>query len=217
MERGCADQRQCRRLPHQQRPPRRATRAQSRTRFMGMEVHQATRAVASVAHAPGAAVTALGTLGRRPWEIEPGVRPMPAKAPPLIFVEAAGPGGDGRSRSLTKKDSACGGVAPALRPKTAGDRGQTDRRDAVPLARLARSGTLPVVSGPTGDAAARRALPRARAAPRSALQDAPWRRNALVRRHDRRAPGPAPGGPAQRRGRAAGVCPPPAQPSVCPA
>jgi transposase len=36
-------------------------------------------------------------------------------------------------------------VAPSLIPKTPGDRVNTDRRGAVPLARLARSGDLTAV------------------------------------------------------------------------
>ena len=39
-------------------------------------------------------------------------------------------------------------VAPSLIPKKAGDRVKTDRRDAMQLARLARSGDLTVVYVP---------------------------------------------------------------------
>ena len=41
-------------------------------------------------------------------------------------------------------------VAPSLIPKKAGDRVKTDRRDAVQLARLMRSGDLTPVYVPTG-------------------------------------------------------------------
>ena len=42
-------------------------------------------------------------------------------------------------------------MAPSLMPQKAGDRVKTDRRDAVHLARLARSGDLPTVSVPKVD------------------------------------------------------------------
>ena len=42
-----------------------------------------------------------------------------------------------------KKGDDCWVVAPSLIPKKAGERVKTDRRDAVPLARLARSGGQP--------------------------------------------------------------------------
>jgi hypothetical protein len=57
-------------------------------------------------------------------------------------------------------------------PKKSGDRVQTDRRDAMPWARLARSGERTAVYGPKVDDAAMRDLTRARAETLSALQDA---------------------------------------------
>jgi hypothetical protein len=48
--------------------------------------------------------------------------------------------------------------APAHRPTKAGERVTTDRRDAVPLARVARVGALPAVAGPPGAAAALRKI-----------------------------------------------------------
>ena len=45
--------------------------AQSRTRFLGMDVHKETMAVASVAQEPGAEVTDLGPMGTRQCAIDP--------------------------------------------------------------------------------------------------------------------------------------------------
>jgi transposase len=53
-------------------------------------------------------------------------------------------------------------VAPSLMPKQAGARVNTDRRDAVHLARLLRSGALTPVSIPQEADEARRDLSRAR-------------------------------------------------------
>src|SRR5438093_12736936 len=100
--------------------------------------------------------------------------------------------------------------------KKAGERSKTDRRDAGQLARLARSGALPLVSVPTVDDEAMRALTRAREEVSSALQDAPFRRKAFVLRQAIRSAGRAHGGPAHRRGLADGVCPTPAPQSVLP-
>jgi transposase len=99
-------------------------------------------------------------------------------------------------------------------PNKAGDRVNTDRRDARPLARLARAGELTVVSVPTVADEAIRDLTRARADPRSDLQDATLRLNACVLRHDSRSTGRATWRPAHRRWRADVGCPTPAQPIV---
>jgi transposase len=53
-------------------------------------------------------------------------------------------------------------VAPSLIPKKPGDRVKTDRRDAVPLTSLARSGDLTVVYVPQVADEAIRDLARAR-------------------------------------------------------
>ena len=54
------------------------------------------------------------------------------------------------------------GCCSLLDSQKAGDRVNTDRRDAVPLARLRRSGARPPVSVPAGEDAALRDLSRAR-------------------------------------------------------
>ena len=68
--------------------------AQSRTLFLGMEVHKDAIAVASGAQNHGAEVTCLGALGTRQGDIDQRVRQRQSKAPPLIFGYEAGPCGD---------------------------------------------------------------------------------------------------------------------------
>ena len=121
---------------------------QSSTLYVGMDVHKESIAVAYVAKDHGAEVIALGTLGTRQCDIDTLSRQLQAKAPPLVFVSAAGPCGSWLSRYLTKKDYVCWVVAPSLIPKKAGDRVKTDRRDAMQLARLMRSGDLTPVYVP---------------------------------------------------------------------
>jgi transposase len=96
-------------------------------------------------------------------------------------------------------------------PQTAGARVKTDRRDAMPLARLARSGDLPAVDVPQVQDEAMRALTRAREDAIRARKDAPFRLNAFVRRHASRSTGRATWGPAHLRWLAEVVCPTPTQ------
>jgi hypothetical protein len=67
--------------------------SQSRTLFIGMDVHKDSIAVASVAPDHGAEVTYLGSLGPRQCDIDQLMRKMQSKATHLIFVDAAGPCG----------------------------------------------------------------------------------------------------------------------------
>jgi len=97
--------------------------AQSRTRFIGMDVHKESIAVAYVAHTHGAEVASWGAIGTRQCDIEQLLRKMQAKATPLICVSEAGSCGSWLSRSLTKKGYDGWVVAPSLMPKKAGDRG----------------------------------------------------------------------------------------------
>jgi hypothetical protein len=99
-------------------------------------------------------------------------------------------------------------------PTKAEDRVKPDRRDAVHLARLARSGDLPPVYVPTVDDEAIRARTRAREETIRALQDATCRLKACGLRQASRYAGRANWGPAHLRWLAAGVCPTPAPQSV---
>ena len=185
--------------------------SQSPTLFVGMDVPKDTIAVAYVAQEQGAEVTYLGTIGTRPCDIAQRIRKRPSKAQHLIFLDEAGPCGSWLSRDLQKKDDACGVVAPSLLPTQAGGRGKTDRRDAMQLARLARSGDLTPVDVPNVDDEAMRELTRARAEVLSGLQDAPFRLNAFLLRQDMRSAGRANWGPAHLRWLAKVLCPTPAQ------
>ena len=184
--------------------------SQSRTLFIGMDVHKETIAVAYVAQDHGAEVTYLGTMGTRQCDIDQLVRKMQSKAKHLIFVYEAGPCGYWLYRYLTKKDYDCWVVAPSLIPKKAGDRVKTDRRDAMPLARLARSGDLTLVSVPKVEDEAIRDLSRAREDTLSDLKDAKLRLQAFLLRHDIRYTGRANWSPAHLRWLSEVVCPTPA-------
>jgi len=188
--------------------------AQSSTLFIGIDVHKDSMAVAYVAQDHGAEVTYLGTIGTRQGDIDQLIRTRPSKAKHLIFVYAAGPCGDWLYRSLTPKGYDCWVVAPSLIPQTPGDRVKTDRRDAVQLARLARSGDLTAVYVPKVEDEAIRDLTRAREDTIRDLQSAKFRLKAFLLRHDIRYMGRATWGPAPLRGLSEVVCPTPTQPIV---
>jgi len=185
--------------------------SQSRTLFLGMDVHKDSIAVAYVAQAHGAEVTSLGTMGTRQCDIAQLIRKMPSKATHLIFVSEAGPCGSWLSRYLRKKNDDCWVVAPSRMPKKAGDRVKTDRRDALQLARRARSGDLTAVSVPKVEDEAMRDLTRARDDTLSDLKATKFRLKAFLLRHDSRSTGRANWGPAHLRWLSEVICPPPAQ------
>jgi transposase len=102
-------------------------------------------------------------------------------------------------------------VAPSLIPKKAGDRVKTDRRDAVQLARLMRSGDLTPVYVPQVADEAIRDLSRAREDALRDLKTAKFRLKAFLLRQDIRYTGQANWSPAHLRWLAEVVCPTPAQ------
>jgi transposase len=185
--------------------------SQSRTLFIGIDVHKDSMAVAYVAQDHGAEVTYLGTIGTRQGDIDQLLRKMPSKAKHLIFVYEAGPCGYWLYRYLTQKGYDCWVVAPSLIPKKPGDRVKTDRRDAVQLARLARSGDLTAVDVPKVEDEAIRDLTRAREDTIRDLKSAKFRLKAFLLRHDIRYTGRATWGPAHLRWLSEVVYPTPTQ------
>jgi transposase len=184
---------------------------QSRTLYVGLDVHKESIAVAYVAKAHHAEVVSLGNIGTRPCDIDKLIRQLQSKSAHLIFVYEAGPCGYWLSRSLTKKGHVCWVIAPSLIPKKPGDRVKTNRRDALKLARLMRSGDLTPVSVPKVEDEAIRDLCRAREDAIRDLKAAKFRRKAFLLRHDIRSTGRVTWGPAHLRWLREVVCPTPAQ------
>jgi transposase len=174
-------------------------------------VHKESIAVAYIAQEHGAEVTSLGTIGTRQGDIDQLIRKMQSKAKHLVFVYEAGPCGYWLYRYLTKKGHVCWVVAPSLIPKKTGDRVKTDRRDAVQLARLMRSGDLTPVYVPTVEDEAMRDLTRAREDALRDLKSAKFRLKAFLLRQDIRYTGRATWGPAHLRWLSEVVCATPAQ------
>jgi transposase len=181
------------------------------TRYLGLDVHKASIAVAYVAQDQGAEVTYLGTIGTRQCDLDQLIRKCQSKAKHLVFVDEAGPCGYWLYRYLTQKGYECWVVAPSLIPKKAGDRVKTDRRDAVQLARLMRSGDLTPVYVPKLEDEAIRDLTRAREDTIGDLKAAKFRLKAFLLRHDIRYTGRATWGPAHLRWLSEVVCATPVQ------
>jgi transposase len=194
-------------------PPhtRRSAMRHSSTLYVGLDVHKESIAVAYAPEERDAEVVFLGTIGTRQCDIDKLVRQLTSKAKQLVLVYEAGPCGSWLDRYLTKKHLRCWVVAPSLVPKNAGDRVKTDRRDAIQLARLMRSGDLTPVYVPTVEDEAIRDLARAREEAIRDRQAAKNRLKAFLLRQDIRYEGRATWGPAHRRWLAAVVCPTPAQ------
>ena len=185
--------------------------AQGSTLFIGLDVHKETIAVAYVAEEREAEVLSLGTIGTRQCDIDKVMRKLQAKGKPLHFVYEAGPCGYWLYRYLTKKNLKCWVVAPSQIPKKAGDRVKTDRRDAMQLARLLRSGDLTPIYVPVVEEEAIRDLVRAREEVLRDSKAAKVRLKAFLLRQDIRYEGRANWGPAHLRWLAKVVCPTPAQ------
>jgi transposase len=190
---------------------------QSRTLYIGMDVHKDSIAVAYVAKDHHAEVVSLGNIGTRQCDIDQLIRRLPSKSPHLVFVYEAGPCGSWLYRYLTHKGYVCWVVAPSLIPKKPGDQVKTNRRNAIKLARLRRSGDLTPVYVPTVDDDAIRDLCRAREDAIRDLKAAKFRLKAFLLRRDIRYTGWATWGPAHLRWLSEVVCPTPAQPIVFPA
>jgi transposase len=127
--------------------------------FVGLDVHAETIAVA-VTGASGE-VRSLGIIPNRPEAVARLMKKLGPAASLRVCYEA-GPTGYVLYWQLTKLGIHCEVIAPTLVPVKAGDRVKTDRRDAVKLARLYRSGDLTAVWVPDQVHEALRDLVRAR-------------------------------------------------------
>src|SRR5262245_54938841 len=183
----------------------------SKTLFVGLDVHKDMIAVAYAPEERGAEVVSLGMIGTRQYDIDKLIRTLQSKGATLAFAYEAGPCGYWLHRYLTRRGVNCAVVAPSLIPRRAGDRVKTDRRDAVTLARLLRSGHLSAIYVPTVDDEAIRDLSRAREDAVRDLKRSKVRLKAFLLRHDIRYEGRANWNAAHLHWLARVVCPTPAQ------
>jgi len=129
------------------------------TRFVGLDVHKATISIAVADD--GTAPVSFGTIANDPGAVRKLVSQL-KRGSKLVMAYEAGPTGYGLHRQLTQLGVECVVIAPALIPRRAGDRIKTDKRDAITLARLLRSGDLTPVWVPGREDEALRDLVRSR-------------------------------------------------------
>ena len=152
--------------------------------YVGLDVHKDTIAVAVAL--PGREEPVYrGEIKNQRKSLLRLIRSLSPDAEVLSFCYEAGPCGYGVYREIIDTGHYCEVVAPSLIPRRAGERVKTDRRDAVKLARLHRSGELTAVWVPDEEQEAMRDLTRAREDMKAIEAKARQRLGAFLLRHDR--------------------------------
>lgn len=142
--------------------------------FVGLDVHKNSIAIAVADHQ---GVRPLATIGNELEALRKVLRKLGSPSALRVCYEA-GPCGYVVHRFLRRLKIDCVVVAPSLIPKKPGDRVKTDRRDAIALAQLLRSGQLTAVWVPDEEHEALRDLIRAR---EDSVEDRQRARHRLVK------------------------------------
>lgn len=157
-----------------------------RIRFLGLDVHAETIAVAVAEGGRDGEVRSVGTIANDPAAIRKLIHKL-GKAGLRACYEA-GPTGFALYWQLTELGIDCDVIAPTLIPTKPGDRIKTDRRDAIKLARCFRAGDLTKVWVPDQAHEALRDLVRAREAAKHDQHRARQRLAKFLLRTGRRPP-----------------------------
>jgi transposase len=110
--------------------------------YVGLDVHKDSIVIA-LADSRGGDVRQYGSIDGSVSALDSVIRKLHSRGKQrLVFAYEAGPCGYVVYRHLTAKGFDCMVVAPSRIPRAKGNRIKTDRRDAMQLARLLRSGDL---------------------------------------------------------------------------
>jgi transposase len=152
--------------------------------YVGLDVHKETIAVAVAEPGRGEA-RFHGEVANKPKAVEKLLRRLSESYDGglLLFCYEAGPCGYVLYRQLVTHGHDCQVVAPSRIPKMPGERVKTDRRDALKLARLLRSGDLTPTWVPDQEQEMMRDLSRARDDMKGQERKARQQLNAFVLRH----------------------------------
>lgn len=156
--------------------------------IVGMDVHKNSISIALAETGDMREVRSYGAIGGTMAALDSFVKILIKKGVNPRFVYEAGPCGYEIYRHLTKKGFPCKVIAPSLTPKKVGDRIKNDKRDAMTLARLERSGDLTGVVVPSEEDEAMRDLTRAREDAVKAQTIARQHLKAFLLRHGKRPP-----------------------------
>ena len=152
--------------------------------YVGLDVHKDTIAVAVAL--PGREEPAYrGEIRHSRRSLRRLIGRLSPHGEVLSFCYEAGPCGYGVYREIVETGHACQVVSPSLIPRKPGERVKTDRRDALMLARLHRSGDLTAVWVPGPEQEAMRDLTRGREDMKAIQLKTRQRLGAFLLRHGR--------------------------------
>src|SRR5690242_18385445 len=181
--------------------PRHGRRAvdEDRAVCVGLDTHKARIAVAVAEPGRAGEVRFHGEIANRPEAVRRLIERLGAKHGQLKVCYEAGPCRYGLHLQITALGHESPAVAPSLVPRKPRDRVKTNRRDAVTLARLHRSGALTGVWIPDPTHEAMRDLVRARTTAMEAVRRARQQLQGFLLRHGRVFTGRRAWSPAHRR------------------
>jgi transposase len=151
--------------------------------YVGLDVHKDTVSVALAEAGLREEVREHGKISNTPTALKVLTEKLAGRKRTLRFCYEAGPCGYGIQRQLSSMGHECAVVAPSLIPRKPGDRIKTDRRDAINLAKLHRTGELTPVWVPDQAHEAIRDLVRARQATVRTLRQARQQLSGFLLRH----------------------------------